>query len=595
MTEGLQGFEVLGVHSAIMRSLDEMGFEEPTPIQAAAIPILFEGKDLIGQAQTGTGKTAAFAIPLLQCVDPDSRSPQAMVLAPTRELALQVADDITRIGKYMHLKALALVGGHSIERQIRALRAGAPIVVGTPGRVMDHINRRTIQLNQVRMFVLDEADEMLDMGFIDDIDEIMSNVPEERQTVCFSAVIPAPIIRITKQHMKNPQQVSVDREEPTASTIEQAYFEVRDKDKVEALTRIIDHEGIARGIVFCRTKRGSDELASALQARGYAAEAIHGDLNQVQRNRAMARFKEGQVELLVATDVAARGLDVENVTHVINYDIAHSPEYHVHRIGRTGRAGREGTAFTFVSPREFRQLKLIERVTKSRIPRRRVPTAIDVAERVLEMIGEKVGSLVESGAGQEAKYMDLASDLLNDYDSERLVAALVSSLAENRPGACPEYEVAEEIGRGRYGDSDGKRISRRRSDSGNKARLKARANVRVNARVNARPGPKFSRSGSGRFHDEDSYDGDFPDTGAEPGYIRLFINIGSRQRVKPADFVRTIARQADISGGLIGAIDIHDDFTFVEVPREVGPEVLDAMRHASIQGRSVQVEPARPR
>lgn len=591
MTEGLQGFEVLGVHSAIMKSLDEMGFEEPTPIQAAAIPILLEGKDLIGQAQTGTGKTAAFAIPLLQCVDPNSRTPQAVVLAPTRELALQVADDITRMGRYMHLKALALVGGHSIERQIRALRAGAPIVVGTPGRVMDHIERRTIKLNQVRMFVLDEADEMLDMGFVDDIDEIMSNVPEERQTVCFSAVIPAPIIRITKQHMKNPQQVSVDREEPTASTIEQAYFEVRDRDKVDALTRIIDHEGIARGIVFCRTKRGSDELASALQARGYAAEAIHGDLNQVQRNRAMARFREGQVELLVATDVAARGLDVENVTHVINYDIAHSPEYHVHRIGRTGRAGREGTAFTFVSPREFRHLKLIERVTKSRIPRRRVPTATDVAERVLEMIGEKVGSLVESGAGQEAKYMDLASDLLSDYDPERLVAALVSSLAENRPGACSEPEATGEIGRGRYGDDDGKRSSRRRAALGTRVRSKSRAS----ARANVRTGPEFGRPGSGRFHDVDSYHGDFPDTGAEPGYVRLFINIGSRQRVKPADFVRTIARQADISGGLIGAIDIHDDFTFVEVPREVGHEVLDAMRHASIQGRSVQVEPARPR
>lgn len=587
MTRVLQGFEVLGVHPAIMESLDEMGFEEPTPIQAAAIPILLEGQDLIGQAQTGTGKTAAFAIPLLQCVEQDSRTPQAVVLAPTRELALQVADDITRMGRYMHLKALALVGGHSIERQIRALRAGAPIVVGTPGRVMDHIRRRTIKLSQVRMFVLDEADEMLDMGFIDDIDEIMSSIPDERQTVCFSAVMPAPIIRITKQHMRNPQQVSVGRKELTASTIEQAYLEVRDKDKVEALTRIIDHEGIARGIVFCRTKRGSDELASALQARGYAAEAIHGDLNQVQRNRTMARFREGQVELLVATDVAARGLDVENVTHVINYDVAHSPEYHVHRIGRTGRAGREGTAFTFVSPREFRHLKLIERVTKSRIPRRRVPTATDVAERVLEMIREKVGSLVESGAGQEARYMDLASTLLNDYDPERLVAALVSRLAESHLGACPESQAAGQICQGIYRDNKGKRSTRKRAIQRTRARSKAEAS--------ARPGREFKGPGSGRFHDEASYHGDFPDTGAEPGYVRLFINIGSRQRVKPSDFVRTIARQSDISGRLIGAIDIHDDFTFVEVPREVGHEVLDAMRHASIQGHSIQIEPARPR
>lgn len=559
MTEVLQGFEVLGVHPAIMKSLDEMGFEEPTPIQVAAIPILLEGKDMIGQAQTGTGKTAAFGIPLLQRIDANSRSTQAMVLAPTRELALQVADEITRIGKHMDAKALALVGGHSIERQIKALRAGAPIVVGTPGRVMDHIKRRTLRLDQVRMFVLDEADEMLNMGFINDIDEIISYVPKVRQTVCFSAVIPAPIIRITKHHMKNPEQVSVDRGELTASTIAQGYFEIRERDKVEVLTRIVDHEGISRGIVFCRTKRRSDDLATVLQARGYAAEAIHGDLSQAQRNRTLARFKEGQVELLVATDVAARGLDVENVTHVINYDIAHSPEYHLHRIGRTGRAGKEGTAFTFVSPREFRHLKSIKRFTRSRIPRLRVPTATDVVERVLDVVGKKIGSQVETGIGQETQYMDLASRLLNEHDPERLVAALVSNLVETRNGVDQEIGGSERGGQKRYGRHGTQR--------------------RVRSRVRLRESSQW----------------EFPEAGAEPGYVRLFINIGARNRVKPADFVRTIARQADISGGLIGAIDIHDDFTFVEVPREVGHEVLDAMKHVSIRGRSVQVEPARPK
>ncbi len=465
MREVLPGFESLGVHPAIIRALDEMGFEEPTPIQKAAIPGLLSGHDLIGQAQTGTGKTAAFAIPILQAVDPNLRFPQAIILAPTRELALQVTDDINRMGKYMNLKALAVVGGHSIDRQMKALRTGAPIVVGTPGRIMDHIRRKTLRLNDVRLFVLDEADEMLDMGFVDDIDNILLSVPENRQTVCFSAVMPQSIIGITKRHMNKPLQVTVDKEEPTASTIKQAYFEVRDSDKVEAITRIIDYEDITRGILFCRTKRGSDELASSLQARGYAAEAIHGDLNQVQRIRTLERFKEGQVELLVATDVAARGLDVENVTHVINYDIAHSPEYHVHRIGRTGRAGREGVAFTFVSPREYRHLKLVERVTKSVIPRRRIPTASDLSTRIIEMLSEKVHSLVSSGKGQKDKYLDLASRLLSEYEPEKLVAALAFGLVQEHTGEYSQSDLNESSRRSRP-QSLTKGKSPRRTNSG---------------------------------------------------------------------------------------------------------------------------------
>lgn len=425
----LQDFEALGIQPAIIKALDEMGFEEPTPIQKAAIPILLEGRDLIGQAQTGTGKTAAFALPLLQKVDRNSRVTQAVVLAPTRELALQVTDDINAMGKFIKAKALALVGGHSLEQQIKTLKRGAPIIVATPGRLMDHIQRRTLNLSKVKMFVLDEADEMLDMGFIDDIEKILFHIPQERQTVCFSAVIPAPIFRITKEHMQKPAQISVDSEAPTASTIDQSYFEVREKDKLEALTRLIDHENISRGIVFCRTKRGSDELALSLQSRGYAAEAIHGDLSQFQRNKVMLRFRQGQIELLIATDVAARGLDVDNVTHVINYDIAHSPEYHVHRIGRTGRAGKEGVAFTFVTKRELSQLKLIERVTKAQIRRRRIPTLSDVAGKTIGLLEEKVGVIVENGKGHSVAYQELASRLLSEYDAQDLVASLISGLA----------------------------------------------------------------------------------------------------------------------------------------------------------------------
>jgi ATP-dependent RNA helicase DeaD len=444
MTEQVPQFHSLGIDPAIVKALEGMGFEEPSPIQAAAIPLLLEGKDMIGQAQTGTGKTAAFAIPLLQRLDPNVQRPQALVMAPTRELALQVAEEVGKIGKYLRVRELAVYGGSPIERQIKALRAGVSVVIGTPGRLMDHIDRGTLKLDQIKVLVLDEADEMLDMGFVDDIETIMRHLPAERQTVCFSATMPEPILRITRRYMKNPERISIAGRELSAPAIEQAYYEIRDRNKVDALSRIIDHEAVSRGIVFCRTKRSCDELASALGSRGYLAEAIHGDLNQVQRNRVLFRFKEGQIELLIATDVAARGLDVENVSHVINYDIAQSPESHVHRIGRTGRAGREGTAFSLIQPREYRHLKLIERVTKARIARRNVPTATDAAERALDLLGERVGALVTEGAGKEPKLVAVASRLLEEHEPGRLVEALLSKGGER---VARTWRAAEARGR----------------------------------------------------------------------------------------------------------------------------------------------------
>lgn len=552
MTEQVQhGFAALGIDPLIVKALDDMGFEEPSPIQAEAIPYLLEGRDLIGQAQTGTGKTAAFAIPLLARLRPDLSRPQALVLAPTRELALQVAEEVGKIGRHVRVRELAVYGGSPIDRQIRALRAGVQVVIGTPGRLLDHINRGTLKLDQIRTIVLDESDEMLDMGFIDDIETIIRQCPAERQTVCFSATMPDPILRLTKRYMQDPVHVSIARKELTAPTIEQAYFEIRERDRIEALTRIIDHDAISRGILFCRTKRTCDEVASALQARGYLAEAIHGDLNQAQRNRVLARFKDGSIELLVATDVAARGLDVENVTHVINYDIAQSPESHVHRIGRTGRAGREGTAFTLIHPREFGQLKLIERQSKTRIPRRPVPTANDVAERALELMEQKVDTLVAEGAGQRPDLISLSDRLLEENEPQQVVAALLSLLIEPKSTAS---EASTAISGGP---------------------------VLGGPRAIGRPMPRGG-------------DADFATTGAEPGYVRLFMNVGSRDRVTPADVVRTIAREADIPGSLIGAIDIRDNFTFVEVPRNVGSTVMESMRSASLHGRNINMEPARP-
>ena len=346
-------FGELLLDKKIVAALTDMGFEEPSPIQAAAIPFVLEGHDVIAQAQTGTGKTAAFGIPLVQSIT-DHRHIQALIMTPTRELAIQVAEEISKIGRTTRIKALPVYGGQPIERQIKALKNNVQIVIGTPGRLIDHINRRTIKLDHIKFLVLDEADEMLDMGFVDDMEEIMRNLPDDRQTLLFSATMPRPILSLTKKYMKAPKNVAVSKEELTVPLIEQYYYET--KDKIEGLCRLLDAEVDGKLIIFCRTKKGVDDLAIALSSRGYLVEGLHGDLSQTQRDRVMKKFREGTAEVLIATDVAARGIDIDNITHVINFDIPQDPESYVHRIGRTGRAGNTGVAMTFITPREFRQL-----------------------------------------------------------------------------------------------------------------------------------------------------------------------------------------------------------------------------------------------
>ncbi|MHB9146191.1 MAG: DEAD/DEAH box helicase [Symbiobacteriia bacterium] len=425
-------FEALGLSKSILQALTDMGFEEPSPIQWKTIPLLLEGHDVIGQAQTGTGKTAAFGVPMIEHMDPNVRAVQGLVLTPTRELAVQVAEELTRIGKHNHVKTVPIYGGQSIDRQIRALRFGIDIVIGTPGRVIDHIKRGTLRLDQVKTLVLDEADEMLDMGFIEDIEFILSTTPSERQTLLFSATMPDQISRLAKRYMRNPKLMAVSREQLTVPQIEQYFYEVR-SDKVEALSRVLDMEGVNRAIVFCRTKKGVDELTESLQARGYLAEGIHGDLNQPQRDRVMARFREGQIELLIATDVAARGLDISDVTHVVNYDIPQDPESYVHRIGRTGRAGRTGVALTFIHPREFAQLRLIERLIRFRVRRRELPSATDIMEKQREMLRDKLLKVVENGGlGQ---YLATVEELAHDMDPVELAAAALKLHLEGERGA----------------------------------------------------------------------------------------------------------------------------------------------------------------
>ncbi|HEX3016031.1 MAG TPA: DEAD/DEAH box helicase, partial [Desulfobacteria bacterium] len=421
MTEKTNLFGELELSREVYKAVSDMGFEEPSPIQAQVIPVIIEGKDVLGQAQTGTGKTAAFGIPIVETLNPRVPKVQAIILAPTRELAIQVAEELAKIGKYKHLKTVPIYGGQPIDRQIRALRYGAHVAIGTPGRVLDHLNRGTLRLDHIKTVVLDEADEMLDMGFVEDIESILSKTPVERQTLLFSATMPYEIRKLSQKFMHDPVSISVSRDELTVPQIDQVFYEARDKTKVDALCRVIDMEDIRQAIIFCRTKRGVDELVAGLESRGYFASGLHGDLSQTQRDRVMKRFREGKAELLVATDVAARGLDIENVTHVINFDIPQDPESYVHRIGRTGRAGKRGQAITLIVPREYRQLRMIEKLVKTRIRRQDLPTQADLAERQLEAMREHLVKLIEGG--RLAAYRNAVTELMEEYDSVEVAAA----------------------------------------------------------------------------------------------------------------------------------------------------------------------------
>lgn len=414
----------------LIAALSDMGFEEPTPIQAQAIPLLMEDDDIIGQAQTGTGKTAAFGIPIIEKINNRIRKVQAIILTPTRELAIQVADEINKISKYKRIKVLPVYGGQPIDRQIRALHMGVHIVIGTPGRILDHINRNTLKLNNVNFAVLDEADEMLDMGFIEDIELILKNTPQERQTMLFSATMPKPIQRLAEKYLHKPKVVSISRENLTVPLIQQNYYEVEQSYKLEALCRILDYENYDSAIVFCRTKRGVDELTANLQTRGYFADGLHGDLTQAQRDKAMKMFRHEETDILVATDVAARGLDIDRVSHVINFDIPQDPESYVHRIGRTGRAGRAGKALTLIIPKEYKQLRLIEKLINYRIEKSALPTFQDIVGQQKNCIKDSIIELIEDGLINE--YKDIASEIMKNYSALDVAAACLKHAFSQR-------------------------------------------------------------------------------------------------------------------------------------------------------------------
>ena len=556
-------FEELQLDDRIIRAITEMGFEEASPIQAQAIPVVLEGRDMIGQAQTGTGKTAAFGLPLLQKVDPKVKKLQAVVLLPTRELAIQVAEELRRFAKFMHgIKVLPVYGGQDIVRQIRALKDGTQIVVGTPGRVMDHMRRKTVKMDHVHTVVLDEADEMLNMGFLEDMETILSQLPEERQTLMFSATMPQAIADIAKKFQKDPVNVRVIKKELTVPKVTQYYYEVKPKNKVEVMCRLLDMYSPKLSIVFCNTKRQVDELVQALQGRGYFAEGLHGDLKQVQRDRVMESFRNGRTDILIATDVAARGIDVGNVEAVFNYDIPQDDEYYVHRIGRTGRAGREGKAFSLVVGKEVYKLRDIQRYCKTKI----IPQAIPSLNDITEIKADKI--------------LDQVQDILNDTDLTKIVNIIEKKLMEDD---YTSLDLAAALLKMSMGDDNEDIIDNY---------MPARSLDDLDSYGRNSRGRDRGRNSGRRKGATDRAAVDYVLNGGEERMARLFINIGKSQRVTPGDILGAVAGESGIPGRLVGSIDMYDGYTFVDVPAEYAEDVLNAMSHARIKGKHIHVEKA---
>ncbi len=558
------GFVRFGLSDHLMQSIVDLGYQEPTPIQAATIDLLLRGRDVIGQAQTGTGKTAAYGIPVLQMVDPAVRRTQALVLAPTRELAIQVSKVLAALGRHRGVGVVPVYGGQSYEVQFRAFRAGAHVIVGTPGRLIDHIKRGTIDLANVSIAVLDEADEMLDMGFFDDVESILKTLPgigttpsadtDSRRAVqvaLFSATMPNPVVRLAGRFMQDPAHVTVEATVATVPRIAQVAYDLGRMDKVEALGRILDVEAPGPTIVFCATRRTVDEVAEALQGRGHRTAGLHGEMAQGERERVMRRFRDGAFDVLVATDLAARGLDIASITHVVNFDLPWDAEVYVHRIGRTGRAGREGDAITLVAPRDGRSMRQIEMTLKVRIPRKRPPALAEVSRHRRAAALEAVAT-VANGDGLEI-YASMVDDLLDRAEPRAIAAAAMrmwdQARSANRDGATISAIVAA--------------AAREADEMAREAELNAdRARVRV--------------------------------PGSTGGIARLRIDAGREAGIRPQDVVGTIAAEADVPGRAIGAIRIFDHYTVVAVAEELADRIIDALAVAAIRGYPAQARYASP-
>ena len=584
--EGPDGFASLGLDERLISALTTLGYEEPTPIQREAIPILLAGRDLLGQAATGTGKTAAFALPMLQRIaeNDERRGTAALVLVPTRELAMQVAEAIHKYGRPLRTSVLPIYGGQSIVQQLKALKRGVDVVVATPGRALDHINRGTLDLDSVGLVVLDEADEMLDMGFAEDLESILEATPAERQTALFSATMPSRIGAIAARHLRDPARITIAREEVMQGEmprVRQTAYIVPRAHKVAALGRVLDMESPTAAVVFCRTRNEVDELSETLTGRGYRAEALHGGLTQDQRDRVMKRFRGGKADLLIATDVAARGLDIEHLSHVVNYDVPSAPEAYVHRIGRTGRAGREGVAITLAEPREHRLLRNIERITRQTIEISTVPTVADLRARKLDLTQASLREALL--AGDLDRYRVVIESLCEEFDV-MLVAAAAIKLAHVASGADSEESDAEipasSVGRDRGPARDrGAREEGRRDRPERGPRQDRPREDRPRERPARDEGAARERPAKGKRSPR----------APEWDVTRIYIGAGRKAGVRPADLVGAIANEAQIDSKSIGAIEIADRYSLVEVPEEIADDIIGALRETTIKGKRVPV------
>jgi ATP-dependent RNA helicase DeaD len=555
-------FADLGLRPEILAALDDLGYEEPTPIQRETIPPLVEGRDLLGQAATGTGKTAAFALPILQQLDDRrgrSTAPSALVLVPTRELAMQVSEAIFKYGRHLGVRVVPIYGGQPIYRQFQQLERGVDVVVATPGRAVDHIGRGSLPLDEVRMVVLDEADEMLDMGFADDLESILAATPEERQTVLFSATMPPRINSIAKRYQRDPIRIAVGKGEGSKSKalIRQRAYVVNRAHKAAALGRILDVESPTAAIVFCRTRGEVDTLTVTMNGRGYRAEALHGGMDQQQRDRVMGRLRDGTAELLIATDVAARGLDIDTLTHVVNYDVPSAPDSYVHRIGRVGRAGREGVAITLAEPREQRQLANIERLTKQQISLETVPTVADLrAQRIAQTV-ESIAEVIADDDTDLSEFQDIVDALTAaGHDTDQIVLA-AAKLAHDAEGAADDDEL--DIPDARRYDKGDKRPHR--DDRGGK--------------------PKKGQRQPGSLDDRGR-------DNAEPtGFI--YVAMGRTAGMRPGDLVGAIANEVGLEGRQIGPIRISDHFSVVGIPERTVDEAIKILNGSAIRGKPTKV------
>ena len=563
-TEQMPLFSELGLAAPVLKALQDVGYERPSPIQAAAIPHLMAGHDLLGQAQTGTGKTAAFALPLLSRLEAGNRNTQILVLAPTRELALQVAEACQRYAKHMpDFHVLPIYGGSSYETQTRALRRGAQVVVGTPGRVMDLIRRKNLDLSGLKALVLDEADEMLRMGFIDDVDWIMEQCPATRQVALFSATMPDQIRRVAQKHLKQPKEIKIITKTSTAPTIRQRYWQVTGLHKLDAMTRLLEVEPYEAVLVFVRTKNAAEELAGKLAARGHACEALHGDIPQKLRERTVDKLRQGQLDILIATDVVARGLDVERITHVVNYDIPYDTESYVHRIGRTGRAGRKGEAILFVAPRERRMLRAIEHATRQAIEPMKMPSTEDINQHRMTKFKERIR---ETMMGEELEiYVNLVNELIEEDSADPLeLAAALAKLVQGDQPLLLDDSVTEPAS-----DRAGREFERR--DFGDRA-------PRDFGDRGDRPARRMPSLEPRPLKDN-------PDVEME----RYRVDVGAHHGVKPGQIVGAIANEANIESRFIGNIDIADDFSTVDLPKGMSAEVLEVIKKARVCQRPLMI------